>query len=237
MKKQIILCFALSLILFTGCGAKTALPLTVPEETEKEIVISPLPGPPVPEEKAPLLSDTPEVTVGEVPVISQPLPESPAFPPDTPPAEDTKTPALEEEKPSDEPAAPSGKPEETIESETESVSSPSTEDAFVTIYIECTAALPYQEKLGIPLPEDGVLLDTTTVPITPGSTSVYDVLRSTDMAVVGSSGYIRSIQYLSEKDCTAGSGWMYCVDGTPPIMGCGSYILQGGEEIFWYYVT
>lgn len=190
--------------------------------------------------------DAPEVpeetAVPEIPDSQGISPTSPSLPEEPAAAvpEDIPASVAAEPGPAPQPAAEAEKPPETPPvkpAETqESVPQP-TAAASVTIQIDCSAALPYQEDLGISLPEDGMLLDTTSVDIIPGTTTVYDVLRSTDALVVGSSGYIQGIDNLFEKDCTAGSGWIYTVNGTLPMMGCGAYRLQSGEVIVWRYVT
>lgn len=117
-------------------------------------------------------------------------------------------------------------------SHTNSTPTPSRE--VCTIRVECICALPYQDQLSVTLPSDGVWTDTTAE-IESGVTTVYDVLLSSGVSVSGSSSYIRGINGLMEKDCPGLSGWMYSVNGTTPMMSCGSYHLSDGDSIVWYY--
>jgi hypothetical protein len=49
--------------------------------------------------------------------------------------------------------------------------------------------------------------------------------------------YIQGIGGLNEKDCGSGSGWMYRVNGSTPMIACNKYKLKDGDKVEWYYVT
>ena len=74
--------------------------------------------------------------------------------------------------------------------------------------------------------------------------SVYDVLKVyTDSQKIevkksgsGTTVYIRGIAGLNEFDHGPRSGWMYKVNGVSPNVGAGSYKVQNGDQIVWYYV-
>ena len=127
------------------------------------------------------------------------------------------------------------------EDQTESSES-DTSSASVTIEIRCYNALPYRDKLLIDLPEDGIILSKTTVNITEG-TSVWDVLdiatRKAGIVTVHRGGrtgaYVEAIAGLYEQACGDLSGWVYVVNGIQPSVGCGSYICEDGDEIYWVY--
>ncbi|MBP5293153.1 MAG: DUF4430 domain-containing protein [Clostridia bacterium] len=131
-----------------------------------------------------------------------------------------------------------GSATETAQTDPGSESQPKTKS--VTIEIRCYNALPY--NLLIDLPEDGIILPRTTVEIT-DSTSVWDVLdtatRRAGILTIhrGSKtgAYVEAIAGLHEMDCGDLSGWVYVVNGIQPSTGCGSYICQDGDEIYWVY--
>lgn len=110
-----------------------------------------------------------------------------------------------------------------------------------TLTISCAEILSHMdslkpEKAGL-VPSDGTIL-STTVTVTEGET-VYDVLRRTctnsGIPLDASSGYVRGIQNLYERDCGTYSGWMYCVNGVYPNYGAASYVLKEGDSIQWNY--
>lgn len=102
-------------------------------------------------------------------------------------------------------------------------SAPST--ITVSVYIDSSRAASY----GYPSSLGG-----GTVTLNQGA-SVYDALCATGASVGGSSSYVSSIGGLAEFKCGSGSGWLYFVNGSSPGYGCGSYILNGGENITWIY--
>lgn len=71
----------------------------------------------------------------------------------------------------------------------------------------------------------------------PAGSSVYDALAALGVSIGGSSSYVSSINGLAEFAVGNKSGWMYSVNGSFPGVGCGSYILSGGENVVWAYTT
>lgn len=69
------------------------------------------------------------------------------------------------------------------------------------------------------------------------SATVYDALCASGVAVGGSSSYVTSINGLAEKQISAGSGWMYSVNGVTPMVPAGAYELSPGDSVRWYYVV
>ena len=106
--------------------------------------------------------------------------------------------------------------------------------ASCTISILCSTAVGKSDAA----PANGIILSTTTVTLS-GNESVYDVLcavcSENAVSLSGSSGYIKSIGGLAERDCGGGSGWLYRVNGTTPGVGCGSYTVVDGDCIEWLY--
>lgn len=110
-----------------------------------------------------------------------------------------------------------------------------------SITISCSDILNHMdnlkaEKAGL-IPANGLIL-STTVTVTEGET-VMDVLRracsDANVIVDASSGYVRGIQNIYERDCGTTSGWMYCVNGVYPNYGAASYVLKEGDSIQWNY--
>lgn len=80
-------------------------------------------------------------------------------------------------------------------------------------------------------------LGTFTVEIESGDT-VYDALVATGVTFSERGGnYIESIGGIAEKQCGAGSGWMYSVDGVFPGKSAMKFTLEGGETIRWAYTV
>ena len=107
----------------------------------------------------------------------------------------------------------------------------------VTITIRCdTLAGKFESEY---IPENGIILDVTEIPIQEGDT-VYQILTETAQACGiqvehGSNYYISGIQYLYEMQYGDLSGWMYRVNGELPSVGCGEYLLHDGDVIEWLY--
>lgn len=78
------------------------------------------------------------------------------------------------------------------------------------------------------------MLSSVSVTLPQGST-VLDALAASGISYSGSSNYISAIGGLWEKQCGAGSGWLYSVNGEFPSKGCGQYVLQDGDSIAWRY--
>lgn len=121
-------------------------------------------------------------------------------------------------------------------------------DLQCSISISCSTALEHAEQLpeGVlqMLPEDGWILEETTVPMQEGDT-VFDVLLRTVQAndihmeyadtPVYDSAYIEGIANLYEFDAGGQSGWMYSVNGEFPNYGCSAYTVSEGDVICWVY--
>lgn len=119
---------------------------------------------------------------------------------------------------------------------------PSKPDAIgsVTLSIDCRNAIG--QPAAAHLPEDGVILAATEVPIRAGDT-VFTVLTEAAQAFgihLDSSGgvgmrYIRGMENLYEFSCGDLSGWLYTVNGESPSVGCEQYRLSDGDRIVWAY--
>lgn len=94
------------------------------------------------------------------------------------------------------------------------------------------------------VPENGVLFEETEIEFRSGD-SVFDVFRKSlkgqklhfeyvDTRAYNSV-YIEGIGNLYEFDCGPQSGWMYCVNGVYPGLGCSAYTLADGDVIVWSY--
>lgn len=140
---------------------------------------------------------------------------------------------------------PEGKPEPVEPQDTEVDKGT---EYSCTISIRCDTILDNMEDFNIDkesvLPEDGVILEETTVTFYEGE-SVFDVLlRETKNAKIHmeyeatpmyNSNYIEGINNLYEFDCGPLSGWMYRVNGWFPNYGCSRYQLEDGDTIEWLY--
>ena len=117
-----------------------------------------------------------------------------------------------------------------------------------TLEIRCDTLLKNLDKLSPGkadlVPEDGILLEKTTVSFESGE-SVFDVLRRclreqnvhfeyVDAKAYGST-YIEGIGNLYEFDCGEQSGWLYFVNGISPGLGCSGYTVANGDEIVFAY--
>lgn len=117
-----------------------------------------------------------------------------------------------------------------------------------TLEIRCDTLLKNLDKLSPGkadlVPEDGILLEKTTVSFESGD-SVFDVLRRclreqnvhfeyVDAKAYGSI-YIEGIGNLYEFDCGEQSGWLYFVNGISPGLGCSGYTVANGDEIVFAY--
>lgn len=117
-----------------------------------------------------------------------------------------------------------------------------------TLEIRCDTLLKNLDKLSSGkaelVPEDGILLEKTTVSFESGE-SVFDVLRRclreqnvhfeyVDAKAYGSI-YIEGIGNLYEFDCGEQSGWLYFVNGISPGLGCSGYTVANGDEIVFAY--
>lgn len=117
-----------------------------------------------------------------------------------------------------------------------------------TLEIRCDTLLQHLDELSPGkadlVPEDGILLEKTTVSFESGD-SVFDVLRRclreqnvhfeyVDAKAYGST-YIEGIGNLYEFDCGEQSGWLYFVNGISPGLGCSGYTVANGDEIVFAY--
>lgn len=117
-----------------------------------------------------------------------------------------------------------------------------------TLEIRCDTLLQHLDKLSSGkaelVPEDGILLEKTTVSFESGD-SVFDVFRRclreqnvhfeyVDAKAYGSI-YIEGIGNLYEFDCGEQSGWLYFVNGISPGLGCSGYTVANGDEIVFAY--
>lgn len=113
----------------------------------------------------------------------------------------------------------------------------------VTLSIRCDT-VKEREKANYYIPDNGIILDTTTFTADGGDT-VYDILLQAAKAYPivldnrGAEGaaYIAGINSLYEFDYGELSGWMYRVNGEFPDVGCQSYTLSDGDTIEWLYTT
>lgn len=116
----------------------------------------------------------------------------------------------------------------------------------VTFSIRCDTAvangMANGEKWEGIIPEDGCILPETEMEITEGET-VFDVLCRVrdeygihmEYSGTNQTTYIEGIGNLYERDCGRWSGWMYCVNGEYPDVGCGEYELEDGDDVDWNY--
>lgn len=113
----------------------------------------------------------------------------------------------------------------------------------VTLSIRCDT-IKDREKVNRLIPDDGIILDTTTFTAAEGDT-VYDVLMQAiraehiplDNRGAKGAAYIAGINALYEFDYGELSGWMYRVNGEFPDVGCESYRVSNGDRIEWLYTT
>ena len=131
---------------------------------------------------------------------------------------------------------------------TESDDSDNVEKITCTIYISCASVLDHMDKLSDAtkkvIPEDGVILNLTTVNIKRGST-VFDVLQKAardnkvhleyNYTPAYKTYYIEGIGNLYQFDAGNLSGWMYSVNGKFPGVGCSGYKVNDGDSINWIY--
>ena len=99
------------------------------------------------------------------------------------------------------------------------------------------------------VPQNGVILKTTTYELLSEEDTVWDVLqRATKEHKIQieyqganeniyNSVYIEGINHLYEFSAGPLSGWMYKVNGVYPNYGCSQYTLQDGDVIEWHYTV
>lgn len=99
------------------------------------------------------------------------------------------------------------------------------------------------------VPNNGVILKTTTYELLSENDTVWDVLqRATKEHKIQieyqganeniyNSVYVEGINHLYEFSAGELSGWMYKVNGVYPNYGCSQYILKDGDVIEWHYTV
>ena len=129
----------------------------------------------------------------------------------------------------------------------ENITSESTSELqYITCSIEirCDVAVEFKDSIkneGVKnsIPSDGIIIKKTSYKIPVGQ-KVYDFLMQVcvdnNILVAANNGYVTSINNLSEKAISYGSGWMYKVNGISPNVGALSYTLNVSDLVLWYYV-
>ena len=157
----------------------------------------------------------------------------------------TKTPGdSESENVSQSQPSPSVQDSEATTALQEASDESETPQSCCTISINCFNALGKTRKNIADLPQDGVILEETTVSFTNGET-VFDLLvrqlRERQIHLEFSNTplqggvYIEGIANLYEKDCGGFSGWMYKVNGEFPDRDCSQYEIKPNDNIQWVY--
>lgn len=115
-----------------------------------------------------------------------------------------------------------------------------------TIMVECSTVFDNMDQLDKAvkdyIPKDGIIMEKREVNFYKNE-NVYDVLKRElkndgilmEASFTGSSAYIEGIDNLYEFSCGELSGWMYCVNGEYPGVGCSEYDIKDGDEIEWHY--
>ncbi len=102
-----------------------------------------------------------------------------------------------------------------------------------TIEIDCKTALKNYTDIADAVSNNGVILSKKNLSLNKGAT-VYDALKASGIRFVGS-GYISSINSLSEGDCGGKSGWMFYVNGAYQNNGCKKVKLRDNDHVQWRY--
>lgn len=117
-----------------------------------------------------------------------------------------------------------------------------------TLTIECTAVLDNMSSLKAGhekyVPDDGYILSNKKMTVSKGDT-VYDVIKEAcsenGIRLTASNStfgiYVSGINNIDEKDCGKNSGWTYWVNGNMPMVTCGKYTVNNGDEIKFSYVV
>lgn len=117
-----------------------------------------------------------------------------------------------------------------------------------TLTIECTAVLDNMSSLKAGhekyVPDEGYILSNKKMTVSKGDT-VYDVLKEAcsenGIRLTASNStfgiYVSGINNIDEKDCGKNSGWTYWVNGNMPMVTCGKYTVNNGDEIKFSYVV
>ena len=129
-----------------------------------------------------------------------------------------------------------------------------------TVSIDCKSILQNKDKLNEDkkdiVPEDGIILDKTTVSFGENE-NAYNLLKEVcdsntcshkckyckkniqfepEFNPSFNSYYIEGIHFLYEKDCGNESGWMFKVNGEVPSVSADQYIVNNGDKITFSYI-
>jgi len=124
---------------------------------------------------------------------------------------------------------------------------PTTQIEYITCTLEirCDKAVEVKDSIqneGVKnaIPSDGTIIAKSTYKVPKGE-KVYDFLiqvcAKKHIPVAANNGYVASINNLSEKATSAGSGWLYKVNSTSPNISSAAYTLNEGDYVLWYYVN
>ncbi|MDP4109263.1 MAG: DUF4430 domain-containing protein, partial [Bacillota bacterium] len=80
------------------------------------------------------------------------------------------------------------------------------------------------------------ILDSKSIKLSSGDTPI-SVLQKSGLSVTVKSGYVKTINGLSEFDHGADSGWMYGVNGIYPKTGAETWKLKDGDGVCWKYTN
>lgn len=117
------------------------------------------------------------------------------------------------------------------------------EKITVTFSVDCRNAINYgilsQGSFAQVLPADGIILSTSAITVKDGESvmsALKKILKENRINFsISSSGYVRMIGGLSEKNCGDLSGWMYKVNGVFPSVSTKSYPLKDGDKVEFVY--
>lgn len=94
------------------------------------------------------------------------------------------------------------------------------------------------------VPANGCILPKTQITFEEGETA-FDILKKAceknnvpleySWTPGVNSYYIEGINHLYEFDCGDTSGWLFNVNGQRPIRGSSYYVVNSGDDFFWYY--
>lgn len=113
----------------------------------------------------------------------------------------------------------------------------------VTFSVDCKNAIDYGilnvGTFSEILSPDGIILPETSIEAEQGTSVVKalkSVLKENNITYkITSSGYVKTINGLSEFDCGNTSGWLYLVNGELPSVSAKSYILKDGDMVEFRY--
>lgn len=137
---------------------------------------------------------------------------------------------------------------ETTEEHYSGSSPESAESGYVTLSVTCTEIIENDDvgkniKQSGVVPEDGVIIPETSIPISDGDTAFSVLKTALDerkihfdfTSVTEHSAYVRGINNIYEYDCGDLSGWMYSVNDDFPTVSSSEYILHDGDRVAWRY--